>query len=88
MISENITIENTGGIHIRPAATFAAQMAVYDAEIRLCCGHREANGKSLLGLVAAQIPCGAQVRVTCDGPDEVEMLERATALIRSRFWEQ
>ena len=88
MISETLTVENARGIHIRPAATFASQMAAYDAQIRLVCGHREANGKSLLGLVAAQIPYGAQVCVTCDGPDEAEMLAHATSLIRARFWEQ
>ena len=88
MISETLTVENTRGIHIRPAATFAAQMAAYDAQIRLSCERREANGKSLLSLVAAQIPYGAQVQVTCDGPDEAEMLAHATSLIRSRFWEE
>lgn len=40
MVFKNVTTANPHGMHLRPAMTFAASMARYDASIRLEAGDR------------------------------------------------
>ena len=81
MVYESVTLETGQSMHLRPAMTFAARMSGYDSRIRLESGDRSADGKSFVSLISAGIGAGAQVRIVCDGPDEEEMLRRATDLL-------
>ena len=82
MVFEDITIEGSAGMPLRPAMLFASRMGRYDASIRLESGKRCADGKSLVSIISAGFSGGTRIKVTCDGPDEEEMLRRATELIR------
>lgn len=87
MVFANVTTVNPQGLHLRPAMTFASRMAKYDARIRLEAGERSADGKSLVSIISAGIGNETQIKVICDGPDEEEMLQRATDMIRGGFGE-
>ena len=87
MVSETVTLASSQGMHLRPAMTFASRMSRYDSQIRLEAGERVADGKSLVSIISAGIGSNTQVRVVCDGPDEEEMLRRATDLMRGTFGE-
>lgn len=87
MVSEKATLINPQGLHMRPAGLFAVAMGKYDCDVTVSTDGRVANGKSPMALMAAQLQCGTEVTVTCDGPDEREALSEALHLIKTGLGE-
>ncbi len=83
MVSEKLTIINKLGLHMRPAGLFVQTMANYKSDITILFGEKKINGKRLMQLMPACIKCGSEIEVQCSGPDEVEMLQAASDLIKS-----
>jgi len=57
------------GLHARPAAQFVRVASGFEAEIRVSCGEREADAKSLLEVLQLEASTGASITVTADGSD-------------------
>lgn len=87
MISENATLINLQGLHMRPAGLFAVAMGKYDCDVTVSADGRIANGKSPMALMAAQMRRGTEVTVTCDGHDERKALSEAMMLIETGLGE-
>ena len=51
MVSENFTITNKPGLHMRPAQVFAAEMNKFSANVTIKYGGKEINAKGLMGLM-------------------------------------
>ena len=83
MVSENFTIINKLGLHMRPASTFVQAMNQYESDITIFFNEKELDGKSIIQVMMGCIQQGAEVRIQCSGPDEAEMLRAAGDLIRS-----
>lgn len=88
MVSRTLTVKNKQGFHLRPANEFATAMSAFSSEVTLIYGEKEANGKSLMNIVAAGIRGGSELLVRCDGEDEAEALKEAERLINSGFGEE
>ncbi|QWT18192.1 HPr family phosphocarrier protein [Collinsella sp. zg1085] len=87
MVSDKATLVNPQGLHMRPAGLFASTMGKYASDVTIVTPEKEVNGKSPMGLMAAGIPCGTEIEVRCDGPDEQEALVAAIELIKSGLGE-
>ena len=87
MVTKRMKVIGSQGVHMRPASVFAAAMGKFQSEVTLRFKGQPINAKSLMHLIAAGIPCGAEIDVVCDGPDEKEALAKATELIESGFGE-
>ena len=87
MVSEKATLINPQGLHMRPAGLFASTMGKFESSVTVISPDREVNGKSPMALMAAGIPCGTEVEVKCEGPDEEEALAAAIELIKSGLGE-
>ncbi len=87
MVSKTVTVVNSQGFHMRPAAAFAAEMGKFKSHILLESGGKNADGKSLMNIIAACIKCGAEVKVTASGEDEDAALEKAVSMIESGLGE-
>ena len=87
MVSKTVKVTNASGFHMRPATTFAGEMGKFKSRVTLEFGGRNADGKSLMNIIAACIKCGSEVNVVCDGVDEDEALARAVAMIEAGFGE-
>ncbi len=87
MVSEKVVLNNREGLHVRPAGLFSNEMQRFLSDVWVC--HKESlvNGKSIMSLIAAGIPCGDEVEVRCSGADEEEALARAVELISSGLGE-
>ena len=83
MVSETFTIINKQGLHMRPASTFVQAMNQYKSDITIFFNGKELDGKSIIQVMMGCIQRGAEIRLQCSGPDEVEMLQAAGDLIRS-----
>ena len=83
MVSKTVKIVNEQGMHMRPATVFSQAMMPFTAEVNLCFNGTKYDGQSVMMLMAACIKCGAEVEITCDGPDEEAALAKAVELVES-----
>ncbi len=56
-------------LHARPAGLFVRRAMGFRSAIRIACGDREADAKSLLAVLALGASGGSTIRVRADGPD-------------------
>ncbi len=87
MLKRQVLIINKLGLHARAAAKFVTLASGFDAEIRLACGNREVNGKSIMGVMMLAAGFGSQLELRVSGTDAVQALEHLESLILSRFEE-
>lgn len=85
MISRDITISNSSGLHARPATFFVQKANQYACSITVENGDRKVNAKSLLGVLSLGIAQGMTVTLTADGAGEEEALKGMIELINGGF---
>ena len=88
MVSEQLTVINKAGFHMRPANIFVQAMTKFQSNITIVFNGREIDGKSIMNVMAACMKQGAEIEIRCEGPDEVEMLHTAAELVRSGLGEE
>lgn len=85
MISKNVTIVNSVGLHARPATFFIQKANSYKSSIWVEKEDRRVNAKSLLGVLSLGIVKGMEITLIADGADEADALEGLVALINTAF---
>ena len=85
MVSRNITIKNSVGLHARPATFFIQKANSYKSYVWVEKDDRRVNAKSLLGVLSLGITKGVEVTLIADGPDEVEALNGLEELVETGF---
>lgn len=88
MLSQDVTIVNSMGLHARPATFFVQNAHKYKSTIWVESGDRKVNAKSLLGVLSLGIAKGMTVTLIADGYDEEEALAGLAELIDSGIGEQ
>ncbi len=87
MISREVTITNSIGLHARPATFFIQKANGYKSSIWLERGDRKVNAKSLLGVLSMGIAQGMTVSLIADGMDEMDALDALQQLVEGGFQE-
>lgn len=87
MQSETITIINKLGLHARAAAKLVNTASRFRSEVRLRREEREANAKSIMGVMMLAAAKGTEMLLEVEGPDEVEAFRAMKELITDRFGE-
>lgn len=82
-LAREVTISSANGLHTRPAGRFAAIARRFVSEVRLQCGARSADGKSIVSLLTLAAAHGRKVRVSARGPDAAEALDTLCQLIET-----
>ena len=85
MISREVTIMNTIGLHARPATFFIQKANAYKCSVWVEKEDRKVNAKSLLGVLSLGIAQGMTIKLIADGSDENEALDGLQALINTGF---
>ncbi|MEG2988272.1 MAG: HPr family phosphocarrier protein [Oscillospiraceae bacterium] len=85
MVSEQVTVINKMGFHMRPASEFVKAMSQYKSHIDLIFNGRVIDGKSIMNVMASCIKCGSHIEFQCTGPDEVDMLKTAVELVKNNL---
>ena len=85
MISRDVTISNSSGLHARPATFFVQKANHFACSITVENGDRKVNAKSLLGVLSLGIAQGMTITLTADGAGEEEALDAMIQLINSGF---
>ncbi len=81
MISREITITNSIGLHARPATFFIQKANAYKSSIWVEKDDRRVNAKSLLGVLSLGIAQGMTITLIADGQDESVALDGLFELV-------
>ena len=87
MISREVTVTNTIGLHARPATFFIQKANSFKSSIWVEREDRKVNAKSLLGVLSLGIAQNMSITLIADGSDENEALEALAALVDTGFQE-
>ena len=87
MITRNVTVQNSVGLHARPATFFIQKANSYKSSVWVEKGDRRVNAKSLLGVLSLGVVQGMRITLIADGADEEEALKGLAELISSGFEE-
>ena len=85
MTTKNIEIQNTVGLHARPATYFIQKANSYKSSVWIENSDRRANAKSLLGVLSLGVAKGDIITILADGADEQEAVDGLVDLIMAGF---
>jgi len=83
MVTRDVTIRNSVGLHARPATFFIQKANNYKSTIWVEKGERRVNAKSLLGVLSLAVTKDTTVTVIADGADEEEAVEGLCDLVEN-----
>ena len=72
MLSKTLTIENSEGLHMRPAGVVAKEMGKFVCDVTI---------------ISACIKTGAEITFECDGEDEEAAMAKVEELASQNFGE-
>ena len=81
MISQNVTIQNSVGLHARPATFFVQKTNSFKCSIWVEKEDCRVNAKSLLGVLSLGITRGTKITLIADGEDEALAVAGLSELI-------
>ena len=87
MITRNVTVQNSVGLHARPATFFIQKANSYKSSVWVEKGDRRVNAKSLLGVLSLGIVKDMEITLIADGEDETAALDGLSDLINTGFAE-
>ena len=87
MISRSVTIQNSVGLHARPATFFIQKANSYKCSIWVEKEDCRVNAKSLLGILSLGISRGTTITLIADGVDEADAVAGLIELVESEFAE-
>ena len=81
MVSTSVTIQNSVGLHARPATFFVQKANSFKCSIWVEKDDCRVNAKSLLGILSLGITRGTKVTLIADGEDEAVAVEGLAELV-------
>lgn len=87
MVSKEVTVQNSVGLHARPATFFIQRANEFKSSVWVEKDERRVNAKSLLGVLSLGIVKGTKISIIADGNDEEEAVKTLVELIESNFSE-
>ena len=85
MVSRSVTIQNSVGLHARPATFFIQKANSYKCSIWVEKEDCRVNAKSLLGVLSLGIVKGTTITLIADGNDENEAVSSLVDLVNGGF---
>lgn len=83
MITREVTIQNSIGLHARPATFFIQKANEYKASIWIEKDDRRVNAKSLLGVLSLGVSKNSSIVLVADGADEQNAIDGLVDLINN-----
>ncbi len=87
MVSLNVTIQNSVGLHARPATFFVQKANSYKSSIWVERDDCRVNAKSLLGVLSLGIVKDMTITLIADGQDEAAAVEGLANLVNNEISE-
>ncbi|GBU25636.1 hypothetical protein R83H12_02291 [Fibrobacteria bacterium R8-3-H12] len=87
MIHHKLTVQNSLGIHARPAGHIVNIASAAQSSVDLLYYGQKVNAKSILNLMMLAIEPGAEVEFIINGQDEQKIKDDLTELFKNKFYE-
>lgn len=87
MIRREVTLVNRLGLHARAASKLVQTASAWRSQVFLEFNDRRVNAKSIMGVLLLAAPCGSELVLEVDGPDEAAAAAALTELVAERFGE-
>ncbi len=81
--SRDVTLALASGLHARPATAFVDIAKRFESDVRVRCGDKVANGKSLAALLTLGAERGSVLTILARGPDQDAALDELVAAVES-----
>jgi len=80
-------VVNPRGLHARPCHALVTTALAHSASVRVRCGAREVDGRSILALMTLGASQGEELEFRARGDDAPALVEALLALVRGGFTE-
>lgn len=81
MTTKSITINYKNEKDLIPVAMFVQTASKFKSRIMVQAGNKTVNAKSIMGVMALDFVPGAQMELRAEGDDELEALDKISALL-------
>jgi phosphotransferase system HPr (HPr) family protein len=81
IIEKKVIVQLETGLHARPAAEFVQEAAKYVSEIHIVRGDKEANAKSIMGVMAMAVGKGTEIILRAKGKDAEKAVEALATIV-------
>ncbi len=88
MITKEIVISSTNGIHASLAAKVVQAASKYSVDITLHYRDRIIDLKSILGLMSLAVPYGENVKIVASGERANEAIKEMTKILGWEIWKK
>ena len=88
MLSDQLKILNTLGLHARAAAKLVSIASRYNCRVTVCSGQRQVDGRSIMGLLTLGAAKGSEVEVRTEGEEEEAAMNEIRDLFARKFDEE
>lgn len=85
MIRITVEVTVSGGLHARPASVLVHLLNQHQSTVKMIYNGKEANGKSILGVMALGVKEGEEITFEVSGPDEQEVATGIQQLVERHF---
>lgn len=85
MTSCAVAVTNPLGLHARAAARFVHAASGFSSRIRVACGDRTMDGKSIMGLLLLAAARGTTITISAEGEDESAAVAALRSLVERGF---
>ncbi len=82
-----VQLRNRVGLHARPASLFVQTARRFSSKIVVRKDDKEADAKSILGVLSLGAECGHWITIVAEGDDAEEAVQTLASLVESRFGE-
>lgn len=89
--SKDIIVKNRLGLHARPAMQFVDLANQFQSDIKVAAmgdEPAEADGKSVMQMIILAAVEGTPLRITADGDDAEDAVQKLAALVDEKFGEE
>lgn len=87
MKTDKVMLENSTGLHARPATILTKIASKYPCSVTLISEGKEINAKSPLMIMSAGIKGKTEIEIRCDGEGEEEALNEIVQAFKNNFGE-
>jgi phosphocarrier protein HPr len=94
MKESTVVVNNKVGLHARPASLFVQAAAKFASNVQVSCQDpdtkelREANAKSILGILTLGVFQGTPITIHAEGDDEEQAVASLVELVKNNFGEE
>ena len=80
-MNKKFKIVDPVGLHARPATLLVNEATKFASDAKIMVGEKEANLKSIMGVMALGVSTNQEFSVICDGPDAEAAVEAISKVI-------